>query len=142
MMNACSEPRDKGPFDTLVKTVCYKGVNAAIRIAKSVFDRLKTAEKAAVNHVPKIVDNSLFLKSRQANCIKSEKLEDIPLRGSKRRYATLQTKSKGYIVILRIKPCEERTNQLITFKKSTDPYIVNHLKSRNIEELTCLLRPR
>jgi len=101
--------RDKGPFGYLVKPYGIKEVNAAIQIAKASFDRLKTAEKAAVN-MSKIVDNSLFLKV-DSKLIKV-KIEDILFVEAKGDYALFKTKSKGYIVHTTIKNAEERLIKL------------------------------
>jgi DNA-binding LytR/AlgR family response regulator len=130
--------RDKGPFGYLVKPYGVKEVNAAIQIAKASFDRLKTAEKAAIN-MSKIVDNSLFLKV-DSKLIKV-KIEDILFVEAKGDYALFKTKSKGYIVHTTIKHAEDRLSSF-NFQKVHRSYIVNISKIVDIEESNLLIEDK
>jgi DNA-binding LytR/AlgR family response regulator len=130
--------RDKGPFGYLVKPYGIKEVNAAIQIAKASFDRLKTAEKAAVN-MSKIIDNSLFLKV-DSKLIKV-KIEDILFVEAKGDYALFKTKSKGYIVHTTIKNAEERLASF-NFQKVHRSYIINIAKIVDIEESNLLIEDK
>lgn len=130
--------RDKGPFGYLVKPYGVKEVNAAIQIAKASFDRLKTAEKAAVN-MSKIIDNSLFLKV-DSKLIKV-KIEDILFIEAKGDYALFKTKNKGYIVHTTIKRVEERLADF-NFQKVHRSFIVNIAKIIDIEESNLLIEDK
>jgi two-component system response regulator LytT len=130
--------RDKGPFGYLVKPYGIKEVNAAIQIAKASFDRLKTAEKVAVN-LSKIVDNSIFLKV-DSKLIKV-KIEDILYVEAKGDYALFKTKSKGYIVQTSMKHVEERLGHFY-FQKIHRSFIINLSKIIDIEESNLLIEDK
>ncbi|TDQ17050.1 LytTR family two component transcriptional regulator [Algoriphagus boseongensis] len=130
--------REKGPFGYLVKPYGVKEVNAAIQIAKASFDRLKTAEKAAVN-MTKIIDNSLFLKV-DSKLIKV-KIEDILYVEAKGDYALFKTKSKGYIVHTTMKHVEDRL-EAFHFQKVHRSFVVNLAKIEDIEESNLLIEDK
>jgi two-component system response regulator LytT len=130
--------RDKGPFGYLVKPYGIKEVNAAIQIAKASFNRLKTAEKAAVN-LSKIVENSIFLKV-DSKLIKV-KIEDILYVEAKGDYALFKTKSKGYIVQTSMKHVEERLGHFY-FQKIHRSFIINLSKIIDIEESNLLIEDK
>jgi two-component system, LytTR family, response regulator LytT len=130
--------RDKGPFGYLVKPYGIKEVNAAIQIAKASFDRLKTAEKAAIN-LSKIVDNSIFLKV-DSKLIKV-KIEDILYVEAKGDYALFKTKSKGYIVQTSMKHVEKKLSPL-WFQKIHRSFIINLTKIIDIEESNLLIEDK
>ncbi len=130
--------RDKGPFGYLVKPYGIKEVNAAIQIAKASFDRLKTAEKAAIN-LSKIVDNSIFLKV-DSKLIKV-KIEDILYVEAKGDYALFKTKSKGYIVQTSMKHVEKKLSPF-WFQKIHRSFIINLSKIIDIEESNLLIEDK
>ena len=127
--------RDKGPFGYLVKPYGVKEVNAAIQIAKASFDRLKTAEKAAIN-LSKIVDNSIFLKV-DSKLIKV-KIEDILYVEAKGDYVLFKTKSKGYIVQTSMKHVEKKLSPF-WFQKIHRSFIINLSKIVDIEDSNLLI---
>lgn len=131
--------RDKGPFGYLVKPYGIKEVNAAIQIAKASFDRLKTAEKAAVANMSKIVDNSIFLKV-DSKLIKV-KIEDILFVEAKGDYALFKTKNKGYIVHTTIKHVQDRLEPF-NFQKVHRSFVVNIAKIEDIEESNLLIEDK
>ena len=127
--------RDKGPFGYLVKPYGVKEVNAAIQIAKASFDRLKTAEKAAIN-LSKIVDNSIFLKV-DSKLIKV-KIEDILYVEAKGDYVLFKTKSKSYIVQTSMKHVEKKLSPF-WFQKIHRSFIINLSKIVDIEDSNLLI---
>jgi DNA-binding LytR/AlgR family response regulator len=130
--------RDKGPFGYLVKPYGVKEVNATIQIAKASFDRLKTAEKAAVN-MSKIVDNSLFLKV-DSKLIKV-KIDDILFVEAKGNYVLIKTNSKAFIVHSTFKHAEERL-LAHNFLKVHRSYLVNLSKIIDIEDANLIIENR
>lgn len=130
--------RDKGPFGYLVKPYGLKEVNAAIEIAKASFDRLKSAQKSAVN-LSKIKDDSIFLKV-DSKLVKV-KIEDILYIEAKGDYALFKTKIRSYLVHKTMKYAEERLESF-HFQRVHRSFVVNVSKIEDIEESNLLINDK
>ena len=135
--NTIARAKERGPYGYLVKPYGVKDLNAAIEVAMTAFNRLKTAQKKGGGG--QIFERNIFLKV-DSRLVKV-KIDDILYVEAKGDYALFKTKDKGYIVHGTMKKFQMRL-QDYQFQKVHRSFIVNLNKIVDIEESNLLIEDK